>query len=148
MSHAHLWRPAPSERQGENRAHCPDPGFDRRGAGGKRMECGLSRKSHGTEGRRGMTVRIGWSASAPDFQDAAKVSLENAQLRHNVRHATDVIRAKRAKVVNEVPDWEQLRDAASPSRPIRCVIWTATCCSSRKTLSAPGAMCTGRATPT
>jgi L-lactate dehydrogenase complex protein LldF len=60
-----------------------------------------------------MTVRIGWSANAPDFQDAAKVSLKNAQLRRNVKHATDVIRAKRAKVVGEVPDWEQLRDAAS-----------------------------------
>jgi L-lactate dehydrogenase complex protein LldF len=60
-----------------------------------------------------MTVRIGWSATAPDFQDAAKTSLENAQLRRNVRHATDVIRSKRAKVVGEVPDWEQLRDAAS-----------------------------------
>ncbi len=60
-----------------------------------------------------MTVRIGWSATAPDFQDAAKVSLENAQLRRNVKHATDVIRAKRAKVVNEVTDWEQLRQAGS-----------------------------------
>jgi L-lactate dehydrogenase complex protein LldF len=60
-----------------------------------------------------MTVRIGWSATAPDFQDAAKVSLENAQLRRNVRNATDVIRAKRAKVVNEVPDWDELREAAS-----------------------------------
>jgi len=60
-----------------------------------------------------VTVRIGWSATAPDFQDAAKVSLENAQLRRNVKHATDVIRAKRAKVVNEVTDWEQLRQAGS-----------------------------------
>ena len=60
-----------------------------------------------------MTVRIGWSATAPDFQDAAKVSLENAQLRRNVKYATDVIRAKRAKVVNEVPDWEQLCQAGS-----------------------------------
>ncbi len=58
-----------------------------------------------------MTVRIGWSATAPDFQDAAKVSLGNTQLRHNVKYATDVIRAKRAKVVGEMPDWEQLRQA-------------------------------------
>ncbi|HTD23859.1 MAG TPA: LutB/LldF family L-lactate oxidation iron-sulfur protein [Terriglobales bacterium] len=58
-----------------------------------------------------MTVRIGWSATAPDFQDAAKVSLGNAQLRRNVKYATDVIRAKRAKVVGEMPDWEQLRQA-------------------------------------
>jgi len=60
-----------------------------------------------------MTVRIGWSATAPDFQDAAKVDLGNAQLRRNVMHATNVIRAKRAKVVAEMPDWEQLRQAGS-----------------------------------
>src|SRR5438067_12024630 len=60
-----------------------------------------------------MTVRVGWSAIAPDFSDAAKVSLRNAQLRRNLRNATDTIRAKRARVVNEMPDWEALRQAAS-----------------------------------
>jgi len=60
-----------------------------------------------------MTVRVGWSADAPDFQHAAKASLENAQLRRNVRHATDVIRSKRAKVVGEMSDWQQLCQSAS-----------------------------------
>ena len=35
----------------------------------------------------------------------------NAQLRRNVRHATDVIRGKRALVVGEMADWQQLREA-------------------------------------
>jgi len=43
---------------------------------------------------------------------AAKEMVANSQLRHNVRHATDVIRAKRGRVVAEMPDWEQLRDSA------------------------------------
>ncbi|MGH9623602.1 MAG: LutB/LldF family L-lactate oxidation iron-sulfur protein [Bryobacteraceae bacterium] len=58
-----------------------------------------------------MSVRVGDAAAAPDFQKAAKRLIANTQLRHNVRRATDVIRAKRAKVVAEVPEWEQLREA-------------------------------------
>ncbi|NUR75738.1 MAG: lactate utilization protein, partial [Thermoleophilia bacterium] len=45
------------------------------------------------------------------FPDAARVELRNAQLRANLRNATDTIRAKRAGVVAELPDWEELRDA-------------------------------------
>jgi L-lactate dehydrogenase complex protein LldF len=45
------------------------------------------------------------------FPEAARVELGNAQLRANLRNATDTIRAKRARVVSEVPDWEELRDA-------------------------------------
>ncbi len=58
-----------------------------------------------------MSVRVGHAAEAPDFPAAAKTLLRNAQLRHNVRHATGVIRRKRANVVEELSDWEQLRDA-------------------------------------
>ena len=57
-------------------------------------------------------IRIGDAAQAPSFPVAAKTALGNAQLRRNVRHATNVIRGKRAVVVGEMPDWEQLRDAA------------------------------------
>src|SRR2546423_9055261 len=60
-----------------------------------------------------MTVRVGWSAIAPEFADAAKVSLKNSQLRRNLRNATNTIRGKRARVVGEMPDWEELRQAAS-----------------------------------
>lgn len=58
-----------------------------------------------------MSVRIGEAAQAPPFPEAAERLLTNTQLRHNVRHATDVIRGKRAKVVSEMPDWEELREA-------------------------------------
>ena len=56
-------------------------------------------------------IRVGDAARAPEFADAAKTALANAQLRRNVRHATDVIRGKRALVVGETPDWQQLREA-------------------------------------
>jgi len=45
------------------------------------------------------------------FPEAARVELANVQLRTNLRNATDTIRAKRARVVTEVPDWEELREA-------------------------------------
>ena len=60
-----------------------------------------------------MSVRVGWSAGASPFAEAAKQSLDDSQLRHNVKHATDVIRMKRAQVVGEMPDWEQLRQSGS-----------------------------------
>lgn len=59
-----------------------------------------------------MTVRVGKAAQAPDFPDAAQKLLGNAQLRNNLRHATNVIRNKRARVVGEMPDWQELRDSA------------------------------------
>jgi L-lactate dehydrogenase complex protein LldF len=46
-----------------------------------------------------------------DFPTAARRELANAQLRSNLRNATDTIRDKRARVVGEVPDWEELREA-------------------------------------
>jgi L-lactate dehydrogenase complex protein LldF len=45
------------------------------------------------------------------FPEAAHVELANEQLRTNLRHATDTIRTKRARVVAELPDWEELREA-------------------------------------
>jgi L-lactate dehydrogenase complex protein LldF len=58
-----------------------------------------------------MSVRVGEAATAPDFPVAAKKLVSNAQVRQNVRRATDIIRNKRARVVDEVDDWEQLRQA-------------------------------------
>ena len=55
---------------------------------------------------------MGEAADAATFPAAAKKLVGNTQLRHNVRHATDVIRNKRAKVVGEIADWEQLRESA------------------------------------
>jgi L-lactate dehydrogenase complex protein LldF len=48
----------------------------------------------------------------PPFPEAAATALEDSQLRHNLAHATGVIRAKRAGAVAELSDWEQLRSAA------------------------------------
>jgi L-lactate dehydrogenase complex protein LldF len=45
-----------------------------------------------------------------DFPAAARAALQDTQLRHNLRVATTTIRDKRARVVAEVPDWEDLRE--------------------------------------
>ncbi|HEX7736791.1 MAG TPA: LutB/LldF family L-lactate oxidation iron-sulfur protein [Ktedonobacteraceae bacterium] len=47
----------------------------------------------------------------PTFQSMAKQALGNSQLRRNLRKATSTIRDKRARVVGEMPDWEELREA-------------------------------------
>lgn len=46
------------------------------------------------------------------FPEAARKALTDEQLRANLRRATHTIREKRARVVREVPDWEQLREEA------------------------------------
>jgi L-lactate dehydrogenase complex protein LldF len=60
-----------------------------------------------------MTIRVADAAQSPSFQKAAIPLLHDTQLRANVRHATDVIQRKRAAVVAESPDWQELRSAAS-----------------------------------
>ena len=40
----------------------------------------------------------------------------DSQLRKNVRHATKVIQTKRSKVVGEMPDWQDLREAGKQLR--------------------------------
>jgi L-lactate dehydrogenase complex protein LldF len=55
--------------------------------------------------------RVGEAAEAPKFPTAARELLKNQQLRQNVRHATNVIRAKRGRVVDEMADWQALREA-------------------------------------
>jgi L-lactate dehydrogenase complex protein LldF len=53
------------------------------------------------------------SKSLPMFPQAAKTALGNSQLRRNLGKATTTIRTKRASVVSELPDWEDLRAAGS-----------------------------------
>jgi len=45
------------------------------------------------------------------FPVAARRALGDSQLRRNLGKATSTIRAKRARVVSELPDWEELRSA-------------------------------------
>jgi len=44
------------------------------------------------------------------FPEAAREALDDSQLRRNLGSATRAIREKRAGVVAELPDWEELRD--------------------------------------
>ncbi|MFL5589220.1 MAG: LutB/LldF family L-lactate oxidation iron-sulfur protein [Ktedonobacteraceae bacterium] len=53
------------------------------------------------------------SKALPMFPQAARTALSNSQLRRNLGKATTTIRAKRAAVVGELPDWEALRSAGS-----------------------------------
>jgi L-lactate dehydrogenase complex protein LldF len=46
-----------------------------------------------------------------DFPAQARVALEDAQLRTNLRNATHTIRDKRDEATAELPDWQQLREA-------------------------------------
>jgi L-lactate dehydrogenase complex protein LldF len=47
------------------------------------------------------------------FPQAAREALDDTQLRHNLGNATATIRAKRAAVVRELPDWSELRAAGA-----------------------------------
>ena len=47
----------------------------------------------------------------PTFEESAKESLSDSQLRRNLGKATQTIRHKRAIAVEEMPDWEALREA-------------------------------------
>ena len=49
--------------------------------------------------------------TASAFPITAHAAVGNTQLRKNVRHATEVIQSKRARVVGEMPDWQVLREA-------------------------------------
>ena len=54
---------------------------------------------------------VGHLRQTEPFPDAARRALGDSQLRRNLGKATSHIRAKRAAVVAELPDWEELRSA-------------------------------------
>jgi L-lactate dehydrogenase complex protein LldF len=49
--------------------------------------------------------------ASPTFEQSAKTTLADTQLRRNLGKATRTIREKRKIAVEEMPDWEQLREA-------------------------------------
>lgn len=51
-----------------------------------------------------------------EFPEAAREMLENSQTRRNVQHATTVIQDKRNRMVAELPEWQDLREAGSQVR--------------------------------
>ena len=66
---------------------------------------------------------LGWAPGHPipedplrwgdSFPEGAKKTLQNTQMRRNLGYATTKIRTKRNTRVEEMPDWEELREAAS-----------------------------------
>ena len=85
------------------------------------MSTFLGMPAHAPHGEGAPARGVGTPAYAPrgvgalrgdePFPVAAARALTNAQLRRNLGHATATIRAKRAAVVAEVADWEELRRA-------------------------------------
>ena len=63
-----------------------------------------------------MSAAASRSAVPVPFEEAASAALEDAQTRGNVLRATTSIRARRAVVVSEVPDWAELRLAGEAIR--------------------------------
>src|SRR4051812_28949578 len=61
----------------------------------------------------GLARRLPDARSLMGFPQAARRELGNEQLRRNLAKATPAIRAKRAAVAAELPDWEALRDAGA-----------------------------------
>ncbi|MDQ6875929.1 MAG: LutB/LldF family L-lactate oxidation iron-sulfur protein [Actinomycetota bacterium] len=59
----------------------------------------------------GLPAGSGNLHSATPFPEAARAALGDTQQRRNLTRATATIRAKRAAVVGELPDWEELREA-------------------------------------
>ncbi|WP_309080616.1 LutB/LldF family L-lactate oxidation iron-sulfur protein [Zhihengliuella sp.] len=66
-------------------------------------------------GMPGVPGRGNLHAELP-FPKAARAELTNPQLRANLRHATHTIRDKRLRVVGELPDWEDLRQAGADTK--------------------------------
>ena len=56
---------------------------------------------------------VGHLRGQQSFPEAARTALGDAQLRRNLAKATGTIRAKRASVVAELPDWAELRAAGA-----------------------------------
>ncbi|HEX3212788.1 MAG TPA: LUD domain-containing protein, partial [Actinomycetota bacterium] len=56
---------------------------------------------------------VGHLRGGTPFPEAAREALGDAQLRRNLAKATGTIRAKRAAVVEELPDWAELRAAGA-----------------------------------
>lgn len=84
----------------------------------------LQKLASSTDGTQGPTeAELGWSPGVPIpddplrwgeyFEKSATEQLKKTQLRRNIKHATTTIRNKRGMRVEEMPDWEDLRLAAS-----------------------------------
>ena len=91
----------------------------------------------------------GRAVAVSGFPAAARRSLADSQLRANLARATSTIRDKRARVVAELPDWEELRAAGAAikdrallrsGRPARAAGVAGR--------SPPAGRCTGRGTAT
>ena len=64
-------------------------------------------------GMPGAPAGVGHLRGEQTFPAAARQALGDTQLRRNLAHATGTIRTKRARAVDELDDWQQLRAAGA-----------------------------------
>ncbi|MFD1734547.1 hypothetical protein ACFSC4_29560 [Deinococcus malanensis] len=83
---------------------------------------------------------------ARTFQDAARDTLSNPQMRRNLRHATTTIREKRLRAVDELPDWEALRDEGAAIKDHVMANLSEYLLELEASVKARGGTCTGHAT--
>ena len=68
--------------------------------------------SAGEHPRPATTGELIWTDDPPFARNASE-AVHNSQLRRNVRNATATIRQRRAGLVAETPDWQELRHAGA-----------------------------------
>jgi L-lactate dehydrogenase complex protein LldF len=85
--------------------------------------------------------------SATGSPAAARAALADAQLRRNLGKATSTIRAKRDAMVEELPDWEALREAGAAIKARAMATLPKQLERLEASVSARAGRCTGRATP-
>src|SRR4051812_15951070 len=111
--------------RGARREAAP-PGADLAGAPRRRAGGGADHDHPARREQRAHQAGAGLGAALPGlarrlpdarplmgFPEAARRELGNEQLRRNLAKATSTIRAKRAAVAAELPDWEALREAGA-----------------------------------
>ncbi|MET1004362.1 MAG: LUD domain-containing protein, partial [Propionibacteriaceae bacterium] len=89
-------------------------GTERTSTVARRSGAGQAAVKHGVEDSPGLHPHPGEAfLGMPPFPEAAKIALGDDQLRRNLGRATQTIRTKRLRVVEEMPDWQDLRLAAA-----------------------------------
>ena len=83
----------------------------------------------------------------PAFPAAAAVAVADSQLRANLAHATRTIRAKRARAVAELADWEELRAAGKTIKDHTLANLDHYLLRLEENVIGPAVTCTGRRTP-
>ena len=84
----------------------------------------------------------------PQFPERAAEAVADAQLRRNLQRATSTIRERRSRIVEELPDWQELRSAGAAIKDDVLLHLDGYLEQFEAAASVAGPRCTGRAMPT